>query len=167
MLGVIGNPLFINLNILYEEILNMTNNQYQENELPSEIFWTLFHKSKNEEIIKSFLEEILNQNIVHLSLNNSSANNLSGFLELEKNLCLNMKMHVVKKDTLVQKLLSFWSKTLSTNTKNVSIIFTDFPLADLEKLKYFTEWETVKSNGFQKILIDCMEIYIIQENISY
>ena len=148
----------------------MTNCQYKGNELPSKIFGTFFHKSKNEQIIKSFLEGILNQNIFHFILNNSSVNNLDADIELEENLYLNLKMHVISKDILIQRLLSYWSKDIPVSTqtyKNIYIIFTDFPIVNLEKLQYFTKWKTAKSNGIKIISTDFMKIYIIQVNIMF
>ena len=147
------------------------------------VFKRIFGHTGNEDITKALLSSIIKDKIsdVRVDCNPITEKDLLddkiGILDikakLNNNINCNIEMQVVDKKNIEKRILFYWSKmyTMSIESgddyekleKSIVILFTDYNLQKLEKVKSFiTKWNIREEDNPKIILTDALEIYIIE-----
>ena len=81
-------------------------------------------------------------------------------------------MQIAKQDTIIERLLFYWSKLYSRQIKSgddysvlqktIVILIANFNINFLKDLEYFTKWKIIEENHRSTILTDKFEICIIE-----
>ena len=146
------------------------------------VFQVLFGEVGNENITKSFLEAILNENITEVDLSKNpilrhlKPTSKMGILDVialinQKEYC-NIEMQVGKREDIIQRILYYWARTYERSLhikenysllkRTIVILIADFEIPGLEELGYFIDWKLIETNSRKVILTDYMEVVIIE-----
>ncbi len=84
----------------------------------------------------------------------------------------NIEMQIAKQDTIIERLLFYWSKLYSRQIKSgddysilqktIVILIANFDINFLKDLEYFTKWKIIEEKHRSTILTDKFEICIIE-----
>lgn len=146
------------------------------------VFQVLFGEVGSEEITKSFLEDILGEEIYKIDLSRNpilrrmNLNDKMGILDviaqINENEYCNIEMQITQRDDIIQRMLYYWARTFTRNIKKgeeydnlnrtIVILIADFELKELQGLDYFTKWKIIDENGRKVILTHDLELDIIE-----
>lgn len=92
--------------------------------------------------------------------------------KINNNEICNVEMQIAKQDTIVERLLFYWSKLYSRQIKSgndysvlqktIVILIANFEINFLKNLEYFTKWKIIEEKHRSTILTDKFEICIIE-----
>ena len=145
------------------------------------VFSALF-SAKNENLVKSFISSILNQNISEIDMDKSThliknfIHNKLGILDLRVKLnnkmYCNVEVQLNNEGNMPERMLYYWSRLFSSQLKagkdygelqkTISVGIFDFELDNLKNLPgYCSKWKIIDDEGRKIILTDLFELYII------
>ena len=145
------------------------------------VFSALF-SAKNENLVKSFISSILNQNISEIDMDKSThliknfIHNKLGILDLRVKLnnkmYCNVEVQLNNEGNMPERMLYYWSRLFGNQLKSgnpydklqktISVGIFDFELDNLKNLPgYCSKWKIIDDEGRKIILTDLFELYII------
>ena len=145
------------------------------------VFSALF-SAKNENLVKSFISSILNQNISEIDMDKSThliknfIHNKLGILDLrvklDNKIYCNVEVQLNDEGNMPERMLYYWSRLFGNQLKSgnpydklqktISVGIFDFELDNLKNLPgYCSKWKIIDDEGRKIILTDLFELYII------
>ena len=149
------------------------------------VFKRIFGHVGNEEITKSLLRAITNEDIKEIELDKNPITEKDllddkiGILDikakLNNNVNCDIEMQVADRKNIEKRILFYWSKMYSNSInegqkyvdlqKSIVILITDYDLEKLKEIKeYTTKWNIRETKYPHIVLTDMLEIYIIEMN---
>ena len=145
------------------------------------VFSALF-SAKNENLVKSFISSILNQDISEIDMDKSThliknfIHNKLGILDLrvklDNKIYCNVEVQLNDEGNMPERMLYYWSRLFGNQLKSgnpydklhktISVGIFDFELDNLKNLPgYCSKWKIIDDEGRKIILTDLFELYII------
>lgn len=92
--------------------------------------------------------------------------------KINNNEICNIEMQIAKQDTIIERLLFYWSRLYSRQIKQgddysvlqktIVILIANFEINFLKDLEYFTKWKIIEEKHRSTILTEKFEICIIE-----
>lgn len=92
--------------------------------------------------------------------------------KINNNEVCNVEMQIARQDTIIERLLFYWSRLYSRQIKSgnnysvlqktIVILIANFEINFLKDLEYFTKWKIIEEKHRSTILTDKFEICIIE-----